>query len=393
MKQDKSHRPKTLVERTLRVATNSEADVEPQTTKWRARAQWLRNHPFVVIMETAGLLSLVFAAALFIYELKERQQARIAASWQTLATLSPGKSGKKEALEFLNAEYFCVKVPDAIYVALNRSQQTEYSDQEIYEAMTKYNNIPKNPWRWCWKNRQDLTSVRLGATTNGGPVDLRGVDLAGANLSHSDFSNALLSNANFSRATFFVTNLSGAKLHNTNFDRSYFFGANLADANLSGSFKEARFYVSNFDNAEISDALDFRELKIVNSSFNNTKISMSMEPVLTSNGEFALAFVDEDDFCENTSILAWAFETNLPELFPSCLNDKVWLYEKSSDEVSVITPDEIQRSAFERNGFVDAWMITPDHNGPAVPTRGSALIVEKDRLEKIWSTQMKPILQ
>lgn len=194
-----------------RALVASEAPASPlRQTTWQRRAQWLRYHPIVVFMETAGLIGLIFAVGFFFYELNERQDERIARSWQLLTTPAPGNSGKREALEYLNSRSMCISIID-----------------------------------WCWKERTPLTGIDLSRDTHRGRVFLEEVDLSGADLSGSKFDGALLKRANLSGAdlsrvtangtNFAKANLSRSTIEWANLEGSNFAGADLTNANFAGT--------------------------------------------------------------------------------------------------------------------------------------------------------------
>ena len=188
---------------------------QPQT-KWQKRAHALRSHPFVVVMETAGLVGLVFAVGLFVYELRERQDERIARAWSLLTTPAPGNSGKREALEYLNREYGCLPFGWQI------------------SAVGK-----------CWKQHTPLTGVDLSIATHRGRVHLNRIELPQATLQGANFRGAGLRQAVFSAANLGAADLSRTTLQNADLSR-----ANLTLANLS----ESRLVLADLSNAFLTSA-------------------------------------------------------------------------------------------------------------------------------------------
>ncbi|WP_299482038.1 pentapeptide repeat-containing protein [uncultured Roseibium sp.] len=241
MKIDKSSRPKTLAER-----KNSAEETRPQLqlleasvaqTPWQRRAQGLRNHPLVVIMETIGLTGLIFAAGIFFYELRERQDERVARSWQLLTAPAPGNSGKREAIEYLNSQYGCL--PEWLA------------------------NLPPKNVAWCWKQRTTLRGIDLSQKTNRDRVYLVGAKLDNADMKASNFSGAELSQVNLkgaklSESDFRRGNISNADLSQTFLTRADFSRAALYDTDLNGArLNGARFIETKMSGANLSRALLF----------------------------------------------------------------------------------------------------------------------------------------
>lgn len=194
---------------------------EPQQTPWQRRAQWLRTHPVVVILETAGLVGLIFAVGFFFYELRERQDERTARAWQLVTTPASGNSGKVEALEYLNSQYGCLP-----------------------------GFVPAPDGYRCWKTRTSLTGVDFSRPKGKAPTYLRVVNLPGANLSGANLSGADLFRANLFAAFLLDANLVGAELTDANLFGSILLHANLSYANLS----DAKMSFVNMSGANLTGA-------------------------------------------------------------------------------------------------------------------------------------------
>lgn len=218
---------------TQSVGAPEPAPTAPTQTKWQRRANWLRGHPVVVIMEAIGLVGLIFAVGLFIYELRERQDERTARSWQLLTAVAPGNSGKIEALAYLNSQYGCL--PN--WVKIN----------------------------WCWKVRTSLQGIDLSRETHRDAVflikvDLSGAMLQGANLTgtalgDANLSGAVLDSANLSDAELGYANLSGAVLGSANLSGAVLEGANLSGAVLEGAnLSSAILWDANLSGAKLLTA-------------------------------------------------------------------------------------------------------------------------------------------
>lgn len=217
------------------VAIEAPASPLSQTT-WQRRAQWLRNHPLVIILETAGLVGLIFAVGLFVYELRERQDERIARAWQLLTTPAPGNSGKREALEYLNNRYACFG-------------------------------------SWCWKERTSLVGLDLSATTHRQTVYLAGLSASGADLTRANMAGTELLNANLSRATLHRANLSGAEGRWMDVTHAIGRRANMSGAKLQGAnFTDAAFFIADMSGAVFREATMIRA-NLRNSNFTGANLS------------------------------------------------------------------------------------------------------------------------
>lgn len=282
MKIDKSARPKTLAER-----KNSADDTRPQfeptppsaaQTSWQRRAQWVRNHPLVVILEAAGLVGLIFAVGIFFYELRERQDERVARSWQLLTTPAPGNSGKREAIEYLNNEYGCIPIWRALIYDPTKSYVTALSDKDIifYETDTLkigIRNIEKE--KYCWKNKTILRGVDLSAKTHRESVYLTGVELNKAYLGHSNLSGAQLQLSSLAEINGTNANFSGAQLYKVDMRRSQLLRANFSNtASQHINFAGAMLRVANFNNAQMRNA-NLREAVLSQTTLMNADISFA----------------------------------------------------------------------------------------------------------------------
>ena len=241
VKRDKAVKPLRPLSRVADVSGSPTAPDVPSQTKWQRRAQWLRNHPFVVVMETVGLVGLLVAVGLFVYELRERQDERVARAWTLLTTPAPGNSGKREALEYLNSAHGCLPFGW---------------------------NLPS--FGSCWKERKSLTGIDLSTAVHGGSVSLTGIELVGADLRGSDLSgsnffgadltgvNLFISNAsrvNFNSATLRYTDLTAVDLSNSLMIAADLQGANFFRAKLVGtSLSRANLSNADMRNADLSNA-------------------------------------------------------------------------------------------------------------------------------------------
>lgn len=203
-----------------------------------------------VCIETLGLLGLIFAVGFFFFDLKDRQDERIARSWQLLTTSAPGNSGKREALAYLNSRSMCISIID-----------------------------------WCWKERTPLTGIDLSRDTHRGRVFLEEVDLSGADLSGAKFDGALLKRANFSGANLTDASindadleradLSKAKMVSANLESSNFTDADLADANLQYA-KISRSYFTRADLRRANlESIDAQNSIFINASLIGINAKMS----------------------------------------------------------------------------------------------------------------------
>ncbi|MET1410719.1 pentapeptide repeat-containing protein [Roseibium sp. HPY-6] len=312
MKRDKSPRPRKRAERLP--STAPPTPVAPMAvaaaalTPWQRRAQWLRNHPLVVILETAGLVGLIFAVGLFFYELRERQDERIARSWQLLTTPAPGNTGKRKALEYLNSQYGCLPA-----------------------------TIGEEEKPWCWKTRTDLQGIDLSSKTHRGAVDLfrvdlRGAWLRGANLSGADFTNALLSNAivhgtNLSRANLSAADLTEAELGRTQLYKADLSGADLSGSNLYGAeLREALLINANLTRAGLVMADlyradltkgDFSGATLIATNLSRADLSgANLNGADLSVSNLTGANLDSTSWANAVTTYMWAFENAPPRNAP-----------------------------------------------------------------------------
>jgi hypothetical protein len=332
MKLDKTPRPKTLADRLAPVENGhpppvappqaAQPSAQPSLTPWQRRAQWLRNHPLVVIMETAGLVGLIFAVGLFAYELRERQDERVARAWQLLTTPAPGNSGKREALEYLNNQYGCL--PFGLSLP----------------------TIGK-----CWKNRTSLRGIDLSAETHGGMVYLGEIDLSGAilvraNLSGADFyetnlSGAILREASLSRADLFAANLSGANLNTANLSGAKLFETNLSGAVLSrrANLFRAEFYDANLSGANLNTA-DLSGANLWDTNLSSANLwGANLSGANLSGANLKNAELDEKTRLSRV----WADENNSPENMPDAIAGTI-VYRKKGEP----WPDFVDRIIRER---------------------------------------------
>ncbi|AQQ02439.1 hypothetical protein B0E33_01550 [Roseibium algicola] len=199
------------------------------------------------MMETAGLIGLIFAVALFVLELREKQDERVARAWQLLTTAASGNSGKIHALEFLNAQYGCLP------------------------AGWEFPTVGQ-----CWKHRTSLTGVNLSSTGLKQGVYLVGLQLPNADLVKADFSGAQLAEANFKNANLLSVDLSGANMNSADLS-----GANLHFANLSAgvylgdaTLVGANLRYANLENAFLVSA-NLRNAVLANANLGNAELGFT----------------------------------------------------------------------------------------------------------------------
>lgn len=271
MKLDKSPRPKRLADRPPVISNSADTvapmqdptDISTRDSMIEAlredrrqeearlsflgrKAKQLRESWFVVGMEALGLIGLIFAAGLFVYELRERQDERIARAWQLITTPASGNSGKVGALEYLNSQYGCVP-----------------------------SNWPL-PWAdRCWKESTSLTGIDLSQPEDKPGTYLRFIQLPEADLTLAILSGATLEGANFRSSTLYgadleAANLQGGDLHGATLTEANFNGAYLNVVDLSDTYMlraslknaelhsanlyEAYFVAANFSGAQFSQA-------------------------------------------------------------------------------------------------------------------------------------------
>lgn len=307
----------------------------------RRGAKRLRESWFVVGLEALGLISLIFAVGLFVYEARERQDERAARSWQLLTTPAPGNSGKTAALEYLNSEFLCFSGKYAIPL-IGR----------------------------CWKESVPLIGIDLSSSPGEAPVYLQSLNLAGADLrdaklSRANLRNAILSNVEFSKADLSGANLSdadlsGADLYDIDLTGTNLSGANLSNANLS---KVTLSETTIFDGSSLSGAL-LLEVDLTN--INLMRVNLTgvefQKPKMTGANFFEanLAELDMSGFDLSSTIL---HVTNLTgvDLSGADLSDA----DLSETNLSNANLRDIKLSAKTNLQYIWAWEGMTPRNTPA----------------------------
>jgi uncharacterized protein YjbI with pentapeptide repeats len=233
------------------------------------------------ILEVVGLLFIIPTAYVLFVDLEDRKSQRISQAWELIASVSPGNSGKIQALEYLNSE-------DCVYRLYRDMKRSSFRNRERYIPPSIWQKVRAcrfSAFHWPSKKKQSLSGIDLSKETHGSAVYLTGVtlpyadisyanlsgsnlgtprytytsssyspprsDLSSANLLHTDFSNAYLVGVNFFDASINRTNFSGADLSRARMDSAYFSYVNftgatmeevdlrnsrIGGANLSGAF-------------------------------------------------------------------------------------------------------------------------------------------------------------
>ncbi|MEP2780803.1 MAG: pentapeptide repeat-containing protein [Pseudoruegeria sp.] len=371
-------------------------------------ARKFRSHPVVLLVESIAILAAIVAALLFVFDLKDRQTDRIIRSWETVSTTAPGKSGKIEALEFLNSESFCFGAPafvrDLWSTFKNRGSSfpppvDQRNVSDINEVRLRFHSVNSNDWRWCWKERVDLSGLQLGQDLHGGPVDLRGVNLSGANLSYSDFTGALLWEADLSEALIGVSSFRNAQLHRVDLRNTAIFGSDFRESRVSGQMKGARIYASTLDDAHIEADGAFDDTHMLLISATGLKLNAGFGVFSLSNGEEALSIGDGlEKTCDGLKLLAWSFDQSLPRLPDKCHREHVAIY---ADNLQVTeteldpTPMASQSKFVSEYGRMDFVVMNPDPNQPYIdhnqPFIGYGLIpyriFDRDEIQNLWDEQ------
>lgn len=255
----------------------------PRPTQWQRRANWLRGHPVVVIMEAIGLVSLIFAVGLFAYELRERQDERTARSWQLLTTAAQGNSGKKEALEHLNSEYGCIRFNEPVwYVWLNSFVDDTLHAPELGWFGWEGGYTVRHLIDVCWKEKTPLSGVNISQALHGGPVLMHAVSLRDVTLVDANLTGAQLPEAQFENAYIIGTNFEGADLSGANMTDVLGYDAKFANAELFNvNFTSASLGGADFTNASIPGV----ELSGASITFLSTSSARSLSDVARYAGE------------------------------------------------------------------------------------------------------------
>lgn len=296
----------------------------PAQTPWQRRAQWLRNHPVVVIMETAGLVGLIFAVGLFVYELRERQDERTTRAWQLVTTPASGNSGKREALHYLNSQYGCL--PEGYTLPLigrcwknstsltgiDLSQpegkpSTFLREVDLSNADLSFAVLTGVQFRDAYLKDSNLYGADLSAAYMFG-ADMSGADLSFANLSKTDLTSVDLSGSQltetyFHSAHMFDVDLSGAYLGGANLSYSYLSSADLSSADLI----YADLSNTNLSEANLSDA-DLTYTELSGADLSNTNLVGAN----LSYSNFSGADLTNVDMSNSTLTGLWAYDGAMP---------------------------------------------------------------------------------
>ena len=173
--------------------------------------RWLRALEPVGFV--VGVVALVVAAATFVVDLYDRQEARVVRAWQLVTTDAPGNSGKREALEYLNRRETIFGWP-------------------AWQYHWAYDLLPL-------KRMVPLVGIDLSVEPGGTGaylvgVDLRGADLRNARLEGANLRGADLSDADLSGIDLRGADLQGADLNGATLRSATVVKANLAFSNLTG---------------------------------------------------------------------------------------------------------------------------------------------------------------
>lgn len=343
------------------------------------------------IAKVSAVAGAVVALTLLVAELRESQTSRITDAWQVVAAPAAGRSGKLEALEYLNSESFCIAVPSwltrIVYSPDPIGPRHPPMIAVLEELEWNSRRPSQNASRRCWKDRVSLASLQLDYETHGGPVDLRGIDLRNADLSFTNFSGALLDGARLNGAKIQLTDFSEARLLDIDIRDTEVFGSNFADARMSGDFRNLRISNSSLDRASIVDTTVLLDTEFYNVSINNAEFSIYTIPITLPHGVEGFSFYGEGEVCADLALHAWAYSTNLPSFSEECLKESVWVFSSDDESFSVdeASPYAYQSMVFELHGHLDFLMDTPDHNGPFLPNGIASMVTGSEELSELWT--------
>ena len=203
---------------------------------------WLRKcHSWVKEFQAWGVFltafALVFAIIQFEIERGDTLRGREVSAWQVLSMNTPGLVGKRDALEFLNAEigFFCF---EWFRGRLDWWHEDENDPSCLFVSKSRSVLYGTNMSQPHIKTRKDCMSGKAGTFLQ--RVDLRrallcGADLSSASMFKADLREARLTGSNFSCTHLMFARLNDAKLINANLTNARLRGADFTDADLTGT--------------------------------------------------------------------------------------------------------------------------------------------------------------
>lgn len=274
----------------------SEAQAAPQHKSVQRWALLLRVHRLVKEIEPWSILFAVLALGLalaaFWIDYRDRVEERTVRAWQLLTTKSPGNSGKREALQYLNSEDGLLCFGSGCWVRLKSRtpltgldlSETVHDDGpgpvflegvrllnanlmgiRLTGAQLQGADLRSSNLRGAILNDADLSLADLRGATLAG-ASLRGASLVGANLSYADLGSWSSQNVRrigdpdvrVSAADLRGADLQFAALINTNLQQADLRGANLRSVHLIGADLSA----SNLQGVELTGAFIDQEVKV-----------------------------------------------------------------------------------------------------------------------------------
>ena len=203
---------------------------------FKAFTSRLQSSTFIQFIKAIEPVALVLAVVVFVNEFQDREEDRIARSWQILATPQSTRSGTISALEFLNRQI----APDYLTWLPFVKERVSLDGVELL--------VP--PLSEMWKNKPKRN--RLGPSKCVDYTYLRKVQLADAILRDSTFACADLRHGN----------LRQADLARVDFRRALLWRVDFRDAVLGGAnFEHADLWEADFRNANFNIPQGFRILR------------------------------------------------------------------------------------------------------------------------------------
>lgn len=238
----------------------------------------------------------------------EARRSQTVDAWQSVAAVSPGNSGKVQALEFLAQERVPLTGIDISCKRMGGEENALWTLDRAPDGAYQPPCVPLTYLRGLFRTHSHLTFLVEEQGEEVGVIlrhaNLNGVDMTGAVLDGHDlfassfvgseltgvsFIDASLGRADFSRSYILNTVFSGASMQRAvfrsaavryaNFSNAVLVNAVFSGADFRGpfptSFENANLQLANFSDTDL-DGLFFDGAKLIGTDFSNTTFNPSL---------------------------------------------------------------------------------------------------------------------